>query len=115
MTHGQLFGKRLKAAFKHAGVGGSLRDKSKVVGLSPSMIGSMESGEKLPSTKTAVKLANQLGVCVEWLINGKGPMAQWTTQEEEIMALFAKLDRRGVERAKDFVEGLLAAKHNGEG
>lgn len=110
----QEFGERLKAALNYAGVTGPLRVKAKVLGVSVSMAGFMEVGRKLPSMKTATRIADTLGVRVEWLMTGQGPMRRMSEDEAEILTLFSKLDPRSVERVKDFVEGLLAAKHNSE-
>lgn len=105
------FSKRLKEAYLAAGMTGSLRKKGKEFGVSSSMVWEMEHAETMPSMETAARMANRLGVSVDWLMTGRGEKQLSATMDQEMLALFSALDAADVRRVKDFVRGLAAAKN----
>jgi transcriptional regulator with XRE-family HTH domain len=46
---------------------------SKIFGVSPPMISYWRKGDKLPAMETAQRIAKRCGICVEWLLTGRGP------------------------------------------
>lgn len=51
----------------------SRRELSRIAGLSPSMVGMIERGDKtVLESDTAEKLAGTLGVSLDWLLGGRG-------------------------------------------
>lgn len=48
-------------------------DIGKVFGVSGPMITYWRTGQKLPAMETAQVIAKRCGVCVEWLLTGRGP------------------------------------------
>jgi len=73
MNQGQVFSEIFSAACKESLPGMADKDRAKLLGISPSMYSAYSSGKKLPSMGRAITIANTLGVCVEWLLTGKGP------------------------------------------
>jgi hypothetical protein len=69
------FAVRLNGALDRAGFGGL---SNKVIGqrfdLSDSMVWNLRAGVKLPSMDTAIVISGILGVRLEWLMTGRGPM-----------------------------------------
>lgn len=49
-------------------------DVGKELGVSGPMIHNYKTGKKLPSMDQAVTICLKTGVCVEWLMAGRGPM-----------------------------------------
>lgn len=49
------------------------KDLGRVFDLSGPMISYLRNGDKLPSMETAQRIASRCGVCVEWLLTGRGP------------------------------------------
>lgn len=66
------FAMRFKQAVKHAGVEDTQEALSRLLGVSTVMIWSYRNGDKLPRMNTATRIANILGVSVEWLLTGTG-------------------------------------------
>lgn len=66
------FAKRFKSAVKHSGVEDTQEGLSKLLGVSSVMIWSYRNGEKMPRMSTATRMAETLGVSVDWLLTGKG-------------------------------------------
>lgn len=81
------FAERIKKAMDHANMEGSQREIAKRMGVSASTINNWLTGEKLPSHKTAIQVARQLGVSLVWLMSGDGPMVQ----EESVEARLSRL------------------------
>lgn len=67
------FAKRFRTAVKYAGVEDTQQALSRLLGVSPVTIWSYRNGEKLPRMSTATRIANKLGVSVDWLLTGSGP------------------------------------------
>ena len=68
------FGERLRLACEAAGVPATQPVLARLFGVSTTIIWHYLNGEKLPSMAKAVLIATKLGVCVEWLLTGRGPM-----------------------------------------
>lgn len=69
------FGSRLRSAREETGV--SARALSNACGVSPSVVSFLERGLiRVPNANLALKLAQVLGVSVEWLVTGKHPVAE---------------------------------------
>lgn len=61
-------GERLRSARLKTGL--SQTELGKAVGLSQSMVGALERGDREPSVETARALADRLGVSLAWLLGG---------------------------------------------
>lgn len=68
------FGKRFRLAVEHAGVEDTQEALATRLGVSGVMIWSYRNGDKLPRMNTAVRISKALGVNVNWLMTGDGPM-----------------------------------------
>ncbi len=68
------FGERLRLACEAAGVPATQAALSRLFGVSTTIVWHYLNGEKLPSMAKAILIATKLGVCVEWLLTGRGPM-----------------------------------------
>ena len=67
------FSARFRQALKESDLPQTQVELGKYFGLSGTMIWFYLNGEKLPSMKNAIAIARRLGVCVEWLLTGRGP------------------------------------------
>lgn len=67
------FAHRLRQACEQAGVTMTQQALGKLFGVSGTMARYYLTGEKLPSTDTAILIAQRLGCQVEWLLTGRGP------------------------------------------
>ena len=67
------FAARFREACEDAKVLVTQESLGKVFGVSGTMAWYYLNGEKLPSMDKAIQMAGKLGVCVEWLLTGKGP------------------------------------------
>lgn len=63
---------RFKRLWSESDAPKTQKELAKWLDYSQPMINYWLNGEKLPSMDTAIKIANKFGVCVEWLITGKG-------------------------------------------
>ena len=63
---------RFKRLWNESDAPKTQKELAKWLDYSQPMINYWLNGEKLPSMDTAIKIANKFGVCVEWLITGKG-------------------------------------------
>ena len=68
------FGERLRLACDLAGIPATQAALSRLFGVSTTIVWHYLKGEKLPSMIKAIEIAEKLGVCVEWLLTGRGPM-----------------------------------------
>lgn len=67
------FARRFKEACRDAKVPTTQDALGKFFGVSGVMVWNYYHGEKLPSMKTAIVIAQKLDICVEWLLTGRGP------------------------------------------
>jgi len=65
------YAKRLKSLQVAQGIKTQI-ELSAWMGFSKSIVSAWMRGEKIPSMDTALKIADMFGVCVEWLLTGKG-------------------------------------------
>lgn len=85
---------RVIEAHKRAGLPHTQRAIGKSLGRSQGAIGNWKQGVAKPSIDHAITMATNTGVCVEWLLTGRGPMAPGaapTIQESELLQLFQRL------------------------
>ncbi|NJM13057.1 MAG: helix-turn-helix transcriptional regulator [Synechococcaceae cyanobacterium SM1_2_3] len=73
MKH-QDFTERFRLACRLANAPTTMEALGRYLHVSTSMAWNYFNGEKLPSMEKAVEMALKLGVCVEWLLTGRGPM-----------------------------------------
>ncbi|WP_444934954.1 LexA family protein [Microbulbifer sp. JTAC008] len=66
------FAKRFKRAVTHAGVEDTQEALARLFQVSTVTIWSYRNGEKLPRMSTATRIAETLGVSVDWLLTGTG-------------------------------------------
>ena len=86
------------------------------VGVSPPMVSQWESGVKEPSKETLLKLANLFNVTTDYLLGRdesqkqKETAAQGDDLDSQLVNLLTSLPEKDVQRVKDFVAGLKAAR-----
>ncbi|ODS24298.1 hypothetical protein AB835_04540 [Candidatus Endobugula sertula] len=97
------FAKRFNQAVSLAGVKNTQRALSKLLGVSEVMIWSYKNGEKLPRMAMAVKIADELGVSVNWLLQGIGDPIKQATEGSSTKS---KPRRKSVQAIVDFTEKL---------
>jgi DNA-binding XRE family transcriptional regulator len=59
-----------------------------------------------PTMETAVRLATSLGICVEWLLTGRGPKHPVDTQDGTLTLLLSQLNDRQKARLARLAEVL---------
>lgn len=67
------FAQRLRQACLESGLALKQKELGKAFGVSGTMVWNYLHGEKLPGMTNARVIAMKLGVCVEWLLTGRGP------------------------------------------
>lgn len=67
------FAARFREACRVANAPTTMEALGRHLGVSTSMAWNYHTGEKLPSMEKAVEIAMKLGVCIEWLLTGRGP------------------------------------------
>lgn len=73
MKH-QDFSERFRLACQQANAPTTMEALGRYLGVGTTMAWNYAKGEKLPSMEKAIEIALKLGVCVEWLLTGRGPM-----------------------------------------
>ena len=91
------FGARFGQACREANLSDTQADLAKIFMVSAAMISYYKTGKKLPSMETALLIATKTGVCVEWLLSGRGPKHPPPSVESSDW-----LDLRGVDDAVKF-------------
>ena len=82
----------------------SAKELSRLLSLSPTLIGKIERGELPPSPKAATKLEEKYGISKEWFFTGEG-IAPW--EERDYQELLDRLDeieqqiKKGKSKSKD--------------
>lgn len=84
------FAARFKQAVAYAGVDDTQEALGRLLGVSSVMIWSYRTGEKLPRMATAVRIAEKLGVNINWLLTGFGDMTSVESNVEPAPALRAQ-------------------------
>ena len=69
----------------------------KALGVSGAMVSKYRAGEKLPSMATAIRIADKCGVCVEWLLTGRGTKTPTTLAGSERLTVDQIFDLIGAE------------------
>jgi hypothetical protein len=101
---GREFALRFNQAVAAAGLPTAQVPLGKRLGVSGPMARAYKTGEKLPAMSTAIRIANILNVCVEWLLTGRGPMKPGEVAKDDV------LDLSGVDtETKAAVRALLHA------
>lgn len=67
------FAMRFREACQGAGLDMRQKALGKAFGVSGTTAWNMLNGTKMPSMPTAARIARRTGVCVEWLLTGRGP------------------------------------------
>lgn len=67
------FARRFIAACREARLPTQQDQLGRLFAVSAPMISYYSTGKKLPSMETALHIAQKTGVCVEWLLTGRGP------------------------------------------
>ena len=67
------FSERFREACQDAKVTTTMEGMGRFFGVSKAMAWNYYKGIKLPSMEKAIEIAEKLGVCVEWLLTGRGP------------------------------------------
>lgn len=67
------FAARFQEACKASQAPQAMSALGRWLGVSTTMAWNYHAGEKLPSMEKAIEIASKLGVCVEWLLTGRGP------------------------------------------
>ena len=65
----------------------------KLFGIGQSMVTRWKTGKDTPALPRAIKIATDYGVCVEWLLTGRGPKRPHDTQDPELARLLDFWDR----------------------
>lgn len=78
------FSERLREACRDAKAPDTMDALGRYLGVSKSMAWNYWAGEKLPSMEKAIEIASKLGVCVEWLLTGRGSKMPSKPPEEVI-------------------------------
>lgn len=101
------FAERFNQAVALAGVESTQKALGKLLGVSEVMIWSYRNGEKLPRMAMALKIADEFGVSVDWLLQGNGKPVHFI--ETENGARQAPL-RKSTQVIVDFLETLTEAE-----
>lgn len=83
------------------------------LGVSQPTVSDWESGRKVPSAKSTVRLAEYFGVSVDYLLGldtEKGPLTEPDEEalDKELISLLTSLTPSEQEKAAAFVQGLIA-------
>jgi DNA-binding XRE family transcriptional regulator len=66
------FAARFEEARKERGITGKQKELGAIIGVSGVTAHNYKTGKKMPKMERAIKIANEFGVCVEWLLTGRG-------------------------------------------
>ena len=108
---------QIRSARKAKGL--TMKELGQLIGVSESAISMYETFKREPDNATLVKIANILGVSVDYLLcQTDDPEEKKEAQQSEIPGLpdddliqiIANLTQHDVQRVRDFVEGLKAAR-----
>jgi len=112
MVKHEAFAKRFSKACKEAGLPEKQEDLGKCFGVSGPMIHAYRSGDKLPSMGTALKIAHGAGVCVEWLLTGRGDMrpieSSYSAEILEIAQQLTMMPPKGRRAVSALIQSLSA-------
>ncbi len=103
------FAERFNQAVSLAGVESTQKALGKLLGVSEVMIWSYRNGEKLPRMAMALKMADEFGVSVDWLLQGNGEPINLAKPTKSTKARTRPL-RKSTQEIVDFVETLTEAE-----
>ena len=95
------YAKRLKSLQVAQGIKTQI-ELSAWMGFSKSIVSAWMRGEKIPSMDTALKIADMFGVCVEWLLTGKG--LKRTNDKQQPSPLLDKFNQLCPEQQREVTE-----------
>ena len=96
------YAKRLKSLQVAQGIKTQI-ELSAWMGFSKSIVSAWMRGEKIPSMDTALKIADMFGVCVEWLLTGKGLMRPDDAPDLQHYINITDLSLEQIKEVNDFV------------
>lgn len=102
------FAERFNQAVSLSGVESTQKALGKLLGVSEVMIWSYRNGEKLPRMAMALKMADEFGVSVDWLLQGNGEPVNLAVQEKSAKYKTKAL-RKSTQAIVDFAETLTEA------
>jgi transcriptional regulator with XRE-family HTH domain len=103
------FAERFNHAVNLSGVESTQKALGKLLGVSEVMIWSYRNGEKLPRMAMALKMADEFGVSVDWLLQGTGEPVNLMIQETSAKYRTKPL-RKSTQALVDFAETLTEAE-----
>ena len=103
------YAKRLKSLQVAQGIKTQI-ELSAWMGFSKSIVSAWMRGEKIPSMDTALKIADMFGVCVEWLLTGKGlkRLDEIKQPSSPLLDKFNQLDSDQQKEVNDFINFKLS-------
>lgn len=85
-------------------------DLTEATGISSTVFSEWKSGKSQPKVDKLVKIARYLGTSVEYLVTGEDPaqlpQIVLSSDEEDLLASYRKLNRTGKEKAADYISDL---------
>lgn len=84
------------------------------VGITPATISAWNTRGTIPAADVAIKIADFLGVSVEWLITGHDPDGL-TESDRELLNMYHLLDERDKEDVRGIIEGKLERSMSRQG
>jgi len=103
------FAQRFNQAVALAGVESTQKGLSRLLGVSEVMIWSYRNGEKLPRMAMALKMADEFGVSVDWLLQGTGDPVNLAVAEKPGKYKARRL-RKSTQAIVDLVETFTEAE-----
>lgn len=103
------FAERFTQAVALSGVESTQKALGKLLGVSEVMIWSYRNGEKLPRMAMALKMADEFGVSVDWLLQGTGEPVNLAIAEKTAKYKTRPL-RKSTQAIVDFVGTLTEAE-----
>lgn len=80
----QRFASNFRKALDYARINGTHKEAGKELGVSAVMIHNYKAGKKMPSIEKAVEIATRCGVCVDWLLTGRGPKTPGVIRDDKL-------------------------------
>lgn len=103
------FAERFNQAVTLSGVESTQKALGKLLGVSEVMIWSYRNGEKLPRMAMALNMAEEFGVSIDWLLQGRGEPINLAVAEKSAKYKTRPL-RKSTQALVDFAETLTEAE-----
>ncbi len=103
------FAERFNQAVALSGVESTQKALGKLLGVSEVMIWSYRNGEKLPRMAMALKMAEEFGVSIDWLLQGRGEPIDLASTGKTTKQKTKRL-RKSTQAIVDFAETLTEAE-----